>query len=520
MGGIGGRSVETANGVSNSFALWQPPSPSLPLPKGWPQRGSQPPPAREGADKTAVASGAGSVQGARMRTERDSMGEMQVPDGALYGASTQRAVLNFPISGHRMPAAFIRGLGLVKAVCARVNGGLGRLPPELAAAVERAAREIAAGEWADQFPVDVFQTGSGTSTNLNLNEVIARRATALAPGAGPAHPNDHVNLGQSSNDIIPSALHVSVALALRRELGPALTLLHETLADRARAFAAIIKAGRTHLMDAVPVTLGQVFSGYAAQVAKALARNDAALAALRELAVGGTAVGTGLNTHPDFARRVCLQLSSETGLLFLEAANHFEAQGARDGCAEVAGLLAATAGALAKIAGDLRLLGSGPRNGLGELKLPAIQPGSSIMPGKVNPVLCESVIQVGHYVQGLALAVQSAARDGQLELNATLPLQAHALHEITRCLAGAARQFAVACVAGIEADADRCRENVERSLMLVTALTPVIGYDTAAAVAKEAHATGRTLREVVLARGLMDAAALEVALDPQRMLQS
>lgn len=454
-----------------------------------------------------------------MRTERDSMGEMQVPDDALYGASTQRAVLNFPISGHRMPAAFIRGLGLVKAVCAGVNADLGRLPPELAEAIERTAREIAEGEWADQFPVDVFQTGSGTSTNTNLNEVIARRADLLAPAAGPVHPNDHVNLGQSSNDIIPTALHVSVALALHRELGPALTVLHETLSERSRAFVEVIKAGRTHLMDAVPVTMGQVFSGYAAQVAKALVRNEAAIAALHELAVGGTAVGTGLNTHPDFARRVCQRLAAETGLPFVEAANHFEAQGGRDGCAEVAGLLATTAGALAKIAGDLRLLGSGPRNGLGELKLPAVQPGSSIMPGKVNPVLCESLIQVGHYVQGLAVAVQSAARDGQLELNVTLPLQAYALHEMTRCLSGAARQFAEGCVAGLEVDADRCRENVERSLMLVTALTPAIGYDAAAAVAKDAHATGRTLREVVLERGLMEADALDEALDPRRMLQ-
>ena len=455
-----------------------------------------------------------------MRTERDSMGEMQVPDDALYGASTQRAVLNFPISGHRLPPAFIRGLGLVKAVAARVNGELGRLTPEQAALIERAAREVADGQWDDQFPVDVFQTGSGTSTNTNANEVIARRAAQLGgDAAGAIHPNDHVNLGQSSNDIIPTALHVSVAVALQRDLAPALAVLHAALAERALAFASVIKAGRTHLMDAVPVTLGQVFSGYTAQLAKAIERNDRAVAALRELTVGGTAVGTGLNTHPEFGGRVCLRLSAESGLTFHEAPNHFEAQGGRDGCAEAAGLLATTAGALAKIAGDIRLLGSGPRNGLGELRLPAIQPGSSIMPGKVNPVLCEALIQVGHYVQGLAVTVQSAARDGQLELNVTLPLQAHALHEMTRCLAGAARQFAVACVAGIEADEAVCRASVERSLMLVTALTPAIGYDAAAAVAKEAHASGRTLREVVLERGLMDATALDRALDPRHMLQ-
>ncbi len=458
-----------------------------------------------------------------MRTERDSMGEMQVPDDALYGASTQRAVLNFPISGHRLPPPFIRALGLIKAAAARANAELGRLEPAVADAVERAAREVAEGAHADQFPVDVFQTGSGTSTNTNANEVIARRARRLATDAGSpdlaVHPNDHVNLGQSSNDTIPTALHVSVAVALQRDLAPALSSLHAALNERAAAFADVIKSGRTHLMDAVPVTMGQVFSGYAAQLAKALERNDRAVAALRELAIGGTAVGTGLNTHPDFARRVCLRLSAETGLTFHEAANHFEAQGARDGCAEAAGLLATTAGALSKIAADIRLLGSGPRNGLGELKLPAIQPGSSIMPGKVNPVLCESVIQVGHYAQGLAVTVQSAARDGQLELNVTLPLQAHALHEMVRCLANVARAFAEGCVAGLEADAARCRDNVERSLMLVTALTPTIGYDAAAAVAKEAHSTGRTLREVVLQRGLMDEAALDRALDPRHMLQ-
>ncbi len=445
------------------------------------------------------------------------MGEMQVPDDALYGASTQRAVLNFPISGHRLPPPFIRALGLLKAAAASANAELDRLPPQTASLIEKAAGEVAEGRWLDQFPVDVFQTGSGTSTNTNANEVIARRAMQLDPEAN-IHPNDHVNLGQSSNDTIPTVLHVSVAVELREQLGPALGALHAALANRATAFANVIKAGRTHLMDAVPVTLGQVFTGYATQVAKAIERNDRAIAALSELAIGGTAVGTGLNTHPDFARRVCLLLSSGTGLTFHEAANHFEAQGARDGCSEVAGLLATTAGALAKIAGDIRLLGSGPRNGLGELKLPAIQPGSSIMPGKVNPVLCESVIQVGHYVQGLAVTVQSAARDGQLELNVTLPLQAHALHEMVRCLANAARKFATDCVAGIEADEARCRENVERSLMLVTALTPAIGYDAAASVAKEAHASGSTLREVVLKRGLMDEAALDRALDPSQML--
>lgn len=451
-----------------------------------------------------------------MRTEKDSMGEMAVPDDALWGASTQRAVLNFPISGHRLPAAFIHGLGLVKLAAAQANAALGRLSPEKSCLIEQAAREIAAGRLDAQFPIDVFQTGSGTSTNMNANEVIAHRARQLA--AMPAiHPNDDVNLGQSSNDVIPTALHVSVALALHRDLRPALAALAQALEQKAESFAAIVKIGRTHLMDATPLTLGQEFSGYAAQVRKADERVQRGIAALAELAIGGTAVGTGLNAHPDFAPRVCRALSEETGLEFREARNHFEAQGARDDCVEVAGQLAAVAAALTKIANDIRLLGSGPRAGFGELRLPATQPGSSIMPGKVNPVMSEMLVQVGLYVQGLTQTVAACGRDGQLELNVTLPLIAHCLHESIRCLSNGARVFAERCVAGLEADAARCRELMERSLMLVTALNPHIGYDAAASVAKEAFATGRSLREVVLARGLMDAATLDRALEPLAM---
>ncbi len=456
-----------------------------------------------------------------MRTERDSMGEMTVPADALYGASTQRAVLNFPISGRSMPVAFIRGLGRVKAACAAVNEELGLLAPEKSLLIQQAGREIADGKLREHFPIDVFQTGSGTSTNMNANEVIANRASQIAGevvgSRRPVHPNDDVNLGQSSNDIIPTVLHVSVAVELLEQLRPALAHLATTLEAKARSFAHIVKIGRTHLMDATPLTLGQEFSGYAMQVTKAAERTDRAVSALAELAVGGTAVGTGLNCHPEFARRVAARLAEETGIPFREARNHFEAQGGRDDAVEVAGQLAAIAAGLTKIANDIRLLGSGPRSGFGEIRLPATQPGSSIMPGKVNPVMSEMLVQVCLYTQGLTQTVAMCGRDGHFELNVTIPLIAHALHEAVHCLAKGARVFADACVAGIEADEARCQELMARSLMLVTALNPHIGYDQAAAVAKEAFATGRTLREVVLAKGLLDPAALDRALDPMAM---
>jgi fumarate hydratase, class II len=456
-----------------------------------------------------------------MRTEKDSMGAMPVPQDALYGASTQRAVLNFPISGLPMPDGFIRGLGLVKIACARANEELGKLSADKSRIIQQIGREVAEGKLSAHFPVDVFQTGSGTSTNMNANEVIANRASQLGGepigSKKPVHPNDDVNLGQSSNDIIPTALHVSVAVALRENLLPALEHLQAALDAKARAFEPIIKIGRTHLMDATPVTLGQEFSGYAAQVAKAVERTDKAILALRELAVGGTAVGTGINCHPEFAGKVARILCEETGIAFIEARNHFEAQAGRDDAVEVAGLLATIAASLTKIANDIRLLGSGPRSGLGELRLPATQPGSSIMPGKVNPVMSEMLVQVCIYTQGLSQMVVMCGRDGHFELNVTIPLIAYALHESVHVLANGARQFADACVAGLEADEARCRELVDRSLMLVTALNPHIGYDNAAAVAKEALATGKTLKEVVLAKGLMKADALDAALDPKSM---
>jgi len=458
-----------------------------------------------------------------MRTERDSMGEMTVPDDALYGASTQRAVLNFPVSGRPLPAAFIRALGLVKWAGARANAELGLLPPEKARLIEQVALEIADGRHITQFPIDVFQTGSATSTNMNANEVIANRASQLAGlpiGAKkPLHPNDDVNLGQSSNDVIPTTLHVSVALALHRQLAPALDALAAELDRKAAAWQSVVKIGRTHLMDATPLTLGQEFSGYATQVHKAAERARRAIGVLGELAIGGTAVGTGLNTHVEFGARVARLLNERTGLSFREAQNHFEAQGARDDCVEAAGQLAAIAAALTKIANDLRLLGSGPRAGLAEIKLPATQPGSSIMPGKVNPVMSEMLVQVCLYTQGLTQTIQLAGRDGHFELNVTLPLMAHCFHEAITCLTNATRTFTEKCVAGLEADPARCRELVDRSLMLVTALNPHIGYDAAAAIAKEAYVTGRTLRELVLEKKLMDAATLDRALDPLAMTQ-
>ena len=446
------------------------------------------------------------------------MGDMSVPDDALWGASTQRAVLNFPVSGHRLPAPFLRAMGLIKLAAARVNGELGRLAVDKSTLIQRAAREIAEGMHIAQFPVDVFQTGSGTSTNMNVNEVIVARAAQLAGVDGPTlHANDDVNLSQSSNDVIPSALHVSVALALHHDLAPALATLGAALHGKAVEFAAVVKPGRTHLMDATPITLGQEFSGYATQLDKARERVARAVDVLGELAIGGTALGTGLNAPPDFDVRMCAAINVETGLQFRPARNHFEAQAARDDCVEVAGQLVAVAASLTKLANDLRLLGSGPRAGLAELGLPAVQPGSSIMPGKSNPVMSEMLIQVGLYVQGLMQTVMACGREGQLELNATLPLLAYCLHEAIGCLSQAARLFAERCVVALSADATHCVALAANSLMLVTALTPRLGYDVAAAIAKQAEAGGLSLREVVLQRGLLSAVEVDALLDPLAM---
>lgn len=457
-----------------------------------------------------------------MRIEKDSMGAMEVDEKALYGASTQRAVLNFPISGRTMPEGFIRGLGMVKAACATANEELGRLSKEKADYIRQACQEVAEGKLSEHFPVDVFQTGSGTSSNMNLNEVVANRAAQLAGkpigGKDPVHPNDDVNLGQSSNDIVPTVLHVSLAIAIKAQLVPALNHLHDALAAKSRQFADVIKIGRTHLMDATPISLGQEFSGYAHQAAKAIVRAEECIDRLEELAIGGTAVGTGLNSHPEFAGRVCAILAEETGIPFREAENHFEAQAARDDCVEVAGLLTTISASLTKIANDIRLLGSGPRSGLGEISLPPTQPGSSIMPGKVNPVMSEMLVQVGLYVMGLSNTVAMAGRDGHFELNVTIPLIAHCLHESVTCLSNGARAFADKCVDGIEANTENCSELVQRSLMLVTALNPFIGYDAAARVAKRAFNEGMTLKEVLLDEQLMDEEKIDRALDPSKMI--
>lgn len=451
------------------------------------------------------------------------MGEMHVPDEALYGATTQRAVLNFPISGRPMPAAFIRGLALVKWACAGANLELGRLEAAKVELIRAACEQIVAGGLEPHFPVDVFQTGSGTSTNMNMNEVIANLAavaTGRPAGSREAlHPNDDVNHGQSSNDIIPTALHVSVALALRDTLIPSLDRLADSLERKAAAFEDVVKIGRTHLMDATPLTLGQEFSGYAVQVRKAVRRAEKAVSNLEELAVGGTAVGTGLNTHPRFAETVCRILAQRTGLPFREADNHFEAQGARDDAVEAAGHLSTIAVSLTKVANDVRLLGSGPRAGFGELILPATQPGSSIMPGKVNPVMSEMVVQAAIYTMGLSHAVGVCGRDGHLELNVTIPLIAHCLHESIHVLGNAARVFAERCVDGLQADEAACRLMVERSLMLVTALNPLIGYDNAARVARKAYEENTSLRQATLDLGLLDEATLDRVLDPTAMIR-
>ncbi|MCH8053565.1 MAG: class II fumarate hydratase [Planctomycetes bacterium] len=460
---------------------------------------------------------------AEKRIEADSMGEMTIPGDAYWGAQTQRAVENFPISGYRFGRRFVRALGLIKRAAARANLKLDRLDGELGKFIEQAAGEVIEGKLDRHFVLDIFQTGSGTSTNMNANEVIANRAIELAGGKigsrDPVHPNDHVNKGQSSNDVIPTALHVSVAEALHYDLVPALELLANKLEIKSKAFDKIVKIGRTHLQDATPIRLGQEFSGYAAQARLSIQRCNKAIRALRELAIGGTAVGTGINTHPDFAKLVCEDLTKETGIEFVEAANHFEAQASKDAICEASGQLRTIAVSLTKIASDIRLLGSGPRCGFGELKIPAVQPGSSIMPGKVNPVMCEMVVMVAAQVTGNDTAVALGCRDGHLELNVMMPMMAHNCLESIRLLGSAARTFAEKCVDGIEVDAERCSELVEQSLAMCTSLVPEIGYDKSAAIAKEAYRTGKTVRQVALDQGVLDEKKLNDVLDPTSMTE-
>ncbi len=455
------------------------------------------------------------------RIEKDSMGTMELPADALYGATTQRAVLNFPISGYRFSRPFIRALGLVKWAAALANRDLGRLEEKRAQLIAEAAEEIIDGQWDSQFPIDIFQTGSGTSTNMNANEVIANRCSQLAGKAigskDPVHPNDHVNMGQSSNDVIPTSIHIAAAELVRSELMPALDHLQQGLEAKAHEFWEVIKIGRTHLMDATPVRLGQEFSGYAKQVEYGRLRAGNAIAAVEELALGGTAVGTGLNSHPEFSGKVMGYLWNRTGVAFREARNHFEAQGAKDGLVEASGQMRSIAVSLFKIANDIRLLASGPRCGLGEIQLPATQPGSSIMPGKVNPVMCESVVQVCAQVLGNDTAVCWGGATGQLELNVMMPVMAHNVLESIRLLSNVARGFQDKCVSGIVANRDRCNELVELSMAMVTSLAPVIGYDRAAEIAKESAATGKTVRQICRERQVLSEEQLNRALDPVEM---
>jgi fumarate hydratase, class II len=457
------------------------------------------------------------------RTEKDSMGEMSVPESALYGASTQRAVLNFPISGYRFSRPFIRALGLIKWAAAQANADLGLLDSHRCAFIVQAAEEVVEGKLDEHFPLDIFQTGSGTSTNTNANEVISNRCCQLAGkpiGArAPVHPNDHVNMGQSSNDVIPSAIHISAAEQLKNCLIPALEELHGTLDVKANEFRGIIKIGRTHLMDATPVRLGQEFSGYAWQIFYARERAKRAIAALEELALGGTAVGTGLNRHMEFPGKVMRHLEQRTGIKFREAQNHFEAQSAKDAVVETSGHLKTIAVSLFKIANDIRWLGSGPRCGIGEIRLPSIQPGSSIMPGKVNPVMCESLMMVCAQVIGNDSCVTWSGANGNFELNVMMPVMAHNLLESIRLLGNTCDAFCEKCVRGIEANEERCRELVELSMAMVTSLAPKIGYDRAAEIAKESAKTGRTVREICLEKKVLPADELERALDPAGMTE-
>ena len=451
------------------------------------------------------------------RDEKDSMGVVRVPENAYYGAQTQRAVENFPIGDLKMPLELIRALSLIKCFAAEVNQGLGLLEKGLSDAVAAAAREIMEGKLDDEFVLGVFQTGSGTSTNMNLNEVIASRANEILTGKKggkfPVHPNDHVNLGQSSNDTVPSAIHISALVAIHHKLVPALRRLQRALSNKAQEFADVRKIGRTHLQDAVPMTLGHEFSGYARQVELGIERLHGVEPRLAELALGGTAVGTGVNAHPGFAGETIALIAQETGIGFRKAVNFFEAQAAKDAAVEASGALKTLAVSLTKIANDIRWLGSGPRCGLGEIALPSLQPGSSIMPGKVNPVIPEAVIQVAAQVVGNDATITISGQSGSFELNVMMPVIAYNLLQSIELLAAAAAVFADKCVEGISANREACAAFIERSLALATGLVPRIGYDRAAAVAKAAYDSGRTVRAVLIEEKILSKEEIEKLLN-------
>ena len=464
------------------------------------------------------------------RIERDTMGEMQVPIDALHGASTARAVENFPVALEPMADAVIHAFGYLKAACARANWELGKLDEKLAKAIIAASEEVAAGRHNAHFPVDIYQTGSGTSTNTNANEVIANLANQMlghgigAKGKeGAVHPNDHVNMGQSSNDTFPTAMHIAATMAIARDLIPALQRLHADLDAKAKEWDKIVKIGRTHLMDATPIRVGQVFSGYAAQAHYATVRASRALKRLEEnMPIGGTAVGTGINTHPKFAAKVCVALSNQLGLTFTEAANHPEAQAAKDSFVEAHGELKTIAVSISKIANDIRLLGSGPRCSIFELSLPATQPGSSIMPGKVNPVIAEAAMQVVCRVIGNDATVTTAALGGigsLFELNVAMPVMIDAFLETVKLLSNVSNVMVAKLLTGLEVNEERCRDLIDQSLMMVTSLAPKIGYEKAAELAKDAFNSGKTIRELCRERKVLPDAELDDALDPWKMTE-
>jgi fumarate hydratase class II len=456
------------------------------------------------------------------RIEKDSMGLVNVPKEAYYGAQTQRAIDNFPISGWRFERELIYALGLIKYGAAKVNSELGLLKGRMARAIQEASDEVMGGKWDAEFVVDIFQTGSGTSTHMNANELIANRANEILGGRKgiyrPIHPNDHVNLGQSSNDVFPSCIHIASMLLLRERLLPALEGLQNALKKKEKEFHPVLKIGRTHLQDATPIRLGQEFGGYARQVASGIRRIGNAIQFLAELPLGGTAVGTGINTHPLFPKKVISIIRKKTGYPFREALDHFEAQGAKDASVEMSGALRTTAVSLMKIANDIRWLGAGPRCGIGEVRLPETQPGSSIMPGKVNPVIPESLIQVCAQVIGSDAAIALGGLSGNFELNVMMPLIAHNLLQSIRLLANGVDNFSRRCIEGLEADRERCEEMIEKSLALATALTPKIGYDEAARVAKKAYDEKKTIRQVVEEEGILSTGELNRWLDPRSMI--
>lgn len=469
----------------------------------------------------------------QFRTEVDSMGEVLVPANAYYSAQTQRAVENFPISGWHLPVALIRAMGRVKLACATVNNDLGKLTKtgknplsnEQVAALCEACQEIIDGKMDDQFPVDVFQTGSGTSSNMNINEVISNRAIEILGGnrldkVKPIHPNDHVNMGQSTNDTFPTAIHVAAAYEIHTKLLPQLERFHASLVEKAKAWDRVIKIGRTHLMDATPLRLGQEFGGFARQIALSIQRAKVAAQAVYELPVGGTAVGSGINTHPEFGKRVSEALAKQTGIAFIEALDHFEANAQRDGLVESHGQLKTIAMTLFNIANNIRWLGSGPRCGFFEVILPDRQPGSSIMPGKVNPVMCESMMQLTARVIGNdATMTLSGAAGGNFQLNIMMPVMGHAILESIQLLSNGIGAFIEFCMDGLEANPSACQASVEQSLSMVTSLNPYIGYEKAAKLTKEAFASGKTIRELCIEQKILDAELLKQALDPFSMTE-